>query len=137
MTEMQALFGAIGAILCVLVGHFLTRWSQRKQWLRDRKLEEYRELITSMANAIVNSQHLLASGQPLFGELDLNTIELQKTAMRTFADRIFIRQELDSMEILDEYMNAFLDLRNDRELGKYGPRMDKVMCKIIDAAQKI
>jgi hypothetical protein len=34
-------------------------------------------------------------------------------------------------------MNAFLDLRNVRDLDKFGTRMDKVMCKIIDAAQKI
>jgi hypothetical protein len=45
----QALFGAAGAVLCVLIGQLLAGRSQRAQWLRDRKTEEFRELSNGIA----------------------------------------------------------------------------------------
>jgi len=133
----QALLGAAAAILCVLIGHFLTRWSQHKQWLRDRKLEEFRELVSAMTKAIVDTQHLVACGAPDLGEQWQKTFEVQKDALRTLADRIFIRDELESIKFLDDYMKAFEDIRKDKDIDKFGPRMDAVMNAVIKSAQEI
>ncbi len=64
-------------------------------------------MVTTMTNAVIDTQHFFATRQPLLCELDLKTLEEFKTAMRTLADRIFIRKELESLEVLDEYMAAF------------------------------
>jgi hypothetical protein len=56
------LIGALSGLLGVILGAFLTRSWQRKQWLLDNKKAEYRELISILSQAahyiLNNSPHL-------------------------------------------------------------------------------
>jgi len=46
-------WGAIGPFVGILVGHVLTRSWQQKQWMLDRRKEEWRELLTTLARSFV------------------------------------------------------------------------------------
>jgi len=52
ITLAVATVGIAGTLCGVLIGHFLTRSWQRKQWLQDRRKEEFRELMTYLLKAL-------------------------------------------------------------------------------------
>jgi phage gpG-like protein len=48
-TVVVASLGIAGTLCSSFVGHFLSRSSQREQWMRDRRHEEFQELLRSLA----------------------------------------------------------------------------------------
>jgi hypothetical protein len=47
------LWGVIAPLVGILVGHYLSRSWQRKQWIQDRRKEEWRELLTILTRSFV------------------------------------------------------------------------------------
>src|ERR1700679_2527183 len=89
--------GIGGTLGGIVVGHFLTRSWQQKQWLLDNRRQEYRELlsaITSAYMAIVHVDELKASGKYTQPDLGLESERAQIDAYRTLRDRILIADEL-------------------------------------------
>lgn len=122
------IWAAVGPILGILIGG-LTAWAiQRAQWLRDRKLEEYRELLNAMNTAAIEQ---LDSGT------SLKTKEAFKSAGRVFADRIFIRDDMEELDAEKNYMSAVKDFDKDEDRERFGERVDVVRNALIKKAKKI
>ena len=43
-----AIWAAVGPLVGVVVGGFLTAWWQRRQWILDNKAREYREALDAL-----------------------------------------------------------------------------------------
>src|SRR5438067_2224291 len=96
------IWAAIGPLIGVLVGAWLTARWQRKRWIQDNKKAEYREVLDTLQKYrwhLLN--HLAVVGGPLVAE-DARTHEERRAAFadaevsvsNCLADRLFIRESL-------------------------------------------
>jgi hypothetical protein len=133
----KALIGATAAVLCVFIGQFFARLSERKQWKRDEKLKEFRELVTALSTAMTEQQHFIASPEPVSGELIKKDLESFKVAGRTIADRIFIRKDMKELKVGETYFDSREDFGNDNDSHTFGRRMDDLIDAIVEIAEKL
>jgi hypothetical protein len=91
--------GIGGALAGIVIGHFLTRSSQHEQWLRDNCKQEFRELISALAEAAV--EHLFyVDSQTTSNPQPIEKLhDAQKKALRTIVDRIYIASEVRLLSI--------------------------------------
>jgi hypothetical protein len=109
VTIFLALWGTIGTLLGVLIGAWLTRSWQRKQWVLDSKKAEYRELISTLSE----SYHTIVRLLPVLGGISAMTPE-EYTAlserwvagMKVVEDRIFIDGEVRAANIRESWMQV-------------------------------
>jgi hypothetical protein len=89
-----------------LLTFYLTRSWQRKQWLRDNKMAEYRELLSALSK----SAHYILHTAPhyVFADMTMQTgdeerqsAEADIEARRVIADRILIADRIRSENILE------------------------------------
>jgi hypothetical protein len=91
-----------------LLTFYLTRSWQRKQWLRDNKMAEYRELLSALSK----SAHYILHTAPhyVFADMTMQTgdegrqsAEADIEARRVIADRILIADRIRSENILERW----------------------------------
>jgi len=91
--------GIVGALAGIVIGHFLTRSSQHRQWIRDNRKQEYRELLSSISDAYLHIVQI----KPGLGwekEAYLRTEQVKADSFRVLHDRIFIAQEIKDADIM-------------------------------------
>ena len=108
----SSLIGLGGALIGILLGHFLTRSSQHKQWLRDNRKQEYRELLSAISEAF-----LLVYKYGPYGKSDNYQLvqSMKHESFKVLHDRIFIAEELKSAGILGKWTNII----NSMEPGQF------------------
>jgi hypothetical protein len=133
----QAILGAGGAILCVLIGQLLTRWSQRNQWLRDQKIQELRELVKALTAATADSEFYVAVtvGNPNWtgGKSGESIAEAQ----RVIDDRIFIRSEMKRMKAEERFFAARHKLIEDHDILGFRKRTEELIEEIVKIAERL
>lgn len=121
MNKWLPIWGAVGPLVGVLVGAFLSVAGQRRQWLLDRKREEYRQLLDGISEATHKVVHE-ERGRKLLEPIG-ETVKLSvRTVSFLIADRIFILTDamrLDFLERWDKATDALLkhDLEEFIELA--------------------
>jgi len=104
------IWAAIGPLIGVLVGAWLTARWQRKRWIQDNKRAEYREVLDALQKYrwhLLN--HLAVVGGPLVAE-DARTHEERRAALadaevsvsNCLADRLFIRESLARTKVRED-----------------------------------
>jgi hypothetical protein len=88
VTLYLALWGAIGPLVGIIAGHFLTRSSQHIQRVRDNRKQEYRELLTALTAAYMHILQYEGSGE------DVRFSPVGNEAFRMLQDRIFIADDI-------------------------------------------
>src|SRR5712692_2854090 len=84
-------------LLGVLIGAWVARWGQRRQWVSDNKANEYRELLTTLSR----SAHCLLKGKPGDGLIALSPDDQREgyqadvEARRVIDGRIFIATRIE------------------------------------------
>lgn len=133
----QALLGGGGAILCVLIGQLLARWSQRAQWLRDRKTEELRELVAALTAATAPYEMYIVADGHAATELETRVLESIRSAERVIDDRLFIRKEMKALKMSDRFFSARENFSEDKNLQNYRKLIDGLIDDIANAAEKL
>lgn len=133
----QAVLGAAGAILCVLIGQLLTRWSQRNQWIRDQKILELRELVKALTVATSDFEFYVAvsAGNPnLKGGKSAESIA---EAQRVIDDWIFIRGEMKRMKAEEQFFAARHAFIKDHDFPTFRKRTEELIGEIVTIAEKL
>jgi hypothetical protein len=135
VTVVVAGLGIAGTLCSGVVAHLLSRSSQREQWMRDRRHEEFQELL----GALAASMH--AEVEAVYqSEL---TPEERKDKTRKTADfsqiaqtRIFTFTDVKRLELKREWLaavNAYLTSR-PHDLGTFEKAYQALTQKLVDAA---
>lgn len=132
----KEIWGYIGPLVGLYAGSLLTKSAQRKQWLLDRRKEEYRELLSAMTHATIELQTFLASKgsgneQPIALWLDA-----YKAAARIVADRIYIAEDLEKADIAIRYLNAAEKLRQSGDAEDGCDEVALVLDEVLKLARK-
>lgn len=127
--------GAIGPFLGILVGHFLTRSWQQKQWMLDRRKEEWRELLTTLTRSFVT----ICKYGPMsvLDSDDMRAVdEAQTVAQTTIRDRVFIAREVKELNISETWAKAARAFEKDRTFMPFAEQYALINARIVDAATK-
>jgi len=129
-------WSAIGPLVGILVGHVLTRSWQQKQWMLDRRKEEWRELLTTLTGSFVTICKLTGPMRALDGD-DMRALdEAQTVAQTTIRDRIFIAKEVKELKIYETWVTAARAFEKDMIYIPFAEQYAVINAKIVDAATK-
>lgn len=126
----------IGPLVGLYAGSYLTKSTQRKQWLLDRRREEFREVVSAMTHATIELQVYLASkGSP--APQPWNTwLDAHKIASRTLVDRIYIADDIAKAHIAERYIEAGGKVRDRGEpTGDAVDEVDRLIRELVKIAQ--
>jgi len=130
------IWGAIGPLLGILLGQFLTRSWQQQQWLLDQRKEEWRELLTTLTASFATicklTGPMMVLGPDDMRELD----EAQTVAQTTIRDRIFIAKEVKELEIYKLWSTAARQFERDMTYIPFAEQYALINAKIVGAATK-
>ena len=103
LTIYLALWGAIGPLVGIWIGHVLSRSWQREQARLDNKKQEYKELMGAMAAAYTQMLRLgtgiVARSNQVQEEID----SARYSSLSTIHDRIYIAERLREINLFENW----------------------------------
>lgn len=138
-TIILAVWGAIGPLVGIYIGHRLLRDQHRRQWLADNKIQEWREVITTLQKSLTTIVQYDAMK-------DLSTSEERAAAMpsvlnaRTVAfevlgNRLFIAKEVRHHRMFDRWHQAVKEFDVHHDAAKFGTQNGELVHLITEAAK--
>jgi hypothetical protein len=136
LTIALGVWAAVGPMVGILVGHFLTRSWQQKQWLMDRRHEEFQELISaldaSMTSEVGHADY----------SMELTPQERRDKARRTsdfftvLRTRIFIVDDIKRLDLNRRWTKAFAQYRKENDTLLFHETYLELIQQLVDAATK-
>lgn len=135
LTIALGIWAAAGPIVGILLGHFLTRSWQREQWLRDKRNEEWHELLTALAESLRASLKIYPA-RALSGEEEQTIVEAQSNSFRVIRDRIFIAPDVQALNIENRWSAVVQYHSQSMDSKKLGNAYRELRDEIVRAATK-
>jgi len=133
VTLYLALWGAIGPLVGILVGHLLTRSWQREQWLLDCRKEEFRELLTVLTRSFATI--CCYGGMGVMNGNDMRAREAAHTdAQTTIRDRIYIADDIAKLDIYRIWKTATDEFQSDHTLIAFSEKYALIRAMIVNTA---
>ena len=136
LTIYLTLWGALGPLVGILVGHVLSRSWQRKQWLMDQRASEFRELVVALEDSL--RAHLTkylfteAFNREEHGEILGRQISFF-TVVRT---RIFTRNDVEHLNADERWGEAIHDYKAAGDIEVVRKSNESLMRDLVKAATK-
>jgi hypothetical protein len=115
----------LGPLVGIGIGHYLSRYQQRKQWFAENAKQECRELISTMASTFttVATYYAQAGSLPLSGPHSSDeTRELHeaiKSSQEIFYSRLFIDKELNKRDMRNRWIGAVGRYEKDTDAAHF------------------
>jgi hypothetical protein len=126
-------FGIAAAFGGVLVGQRMARNTQREQWLLDRRKEEWRELLTALAESLRVSLKIYPA-RALSGDEERQIVEAQSNSFRVIRDRIFIASDVQRLNIENRWSAAVQHHSQTMDAKHLGATYKELRSEIVKAA---
>lgn len=130
------IWGAVGPLAGIVVGHFLTRSWQAKQWLLDRKNEEWRELITALSISLRASLKVYPV-RPLDPSEQREIVEAHADCFRVIRDRLFIAKDVKTLNLENRWSEAVQHHKSTLDAAHLGKTYDGIRMEILVLATRI
>lgn len=136
ITFYLTLWAAIGPLAGIVLGNYLTRSAHHKQWLRDNRKEEFKELMSALvAPGIELLFFQTMKNTPLAQPLDL-WVNARKIAIKTFSDRIYIADDLKKGNLFARYREITKGVETVEDYLKAADDLQELMDEVIALAEK-
>ncbi len=135
LTIALGIWAAVGPIVGILLGHFLSRSWQREQWLRDKRNEEWHELLTALAESLRVSLKIYPARE-LSGEEERTIVEAHSNSFRVIRDRIFIAPDVQALNIENRWSAAVQYHSQTMDAKKLGNAYKELRDEIVRTATK-
>jgi hypothetical protein len=126
-------WSAIGPLVGILVGHVLTRSWQQKQWILDRRNEEWRELLTALSDSLRVSLKIFPA-RALDPEEQREIVSAQAECFRVIRDRIFIAADVKALDFENRWSAAVQHHSQTLDAPKLGKAYDVIRLEIVKLA---
>jgi hypothetical protein len=129
-------WAALGPLVGVLVGAYLTGRRQRRDWLADNKKEEYRELVSGLTKGLSTYLQLYVAQTIRTGEDQKRLQESLASIMEITRSRLFIAKEVKRLDVVKRWHDLTGSFENDRDNIAFARGVGKLLDEILDAAVK-
>jgi hypothetical protein len=126
--------GIVGFLAGVVMGQRMSRSWQREQWLLDRRVEEFRELLDALADSLRVSMKWFAGAQ-IDSDGQREMIESHETAMRVIRSRSFVVEEVHKFQIEAQWSNAVGHHHHSPNTERLAATFNEIRSQIVIAAR--
>ncbi len=131
------IWAAVGPLLGVGLGSWLTMKNQRKQWILDNKRAEYRKLLTTLTESASHFAMIYGATPVVMAERDQRLLaETAKKSGNVIYSRLFIADEIEKLKIMGRWQNTIDALRKNQDAATFVKGLDGIMNDIRGAALK-
>jgi len=97
LTLVLSIWAGVGPLVGLMVGHYLIRSWQTRQWILDARKIEFRELLSALSTMSKELLAFTATRQFYRGTEWDRLIEAQKSAFAIIMDRIYIAEDIKNL----------------------------------------
>jgi hypothetical protein len=127
------IWAAVGPLVGIALGHFLTRSWQHKQWLLDRRKEEWRELLTALADSLRSSLKIYPA-RALSGDEEREIVNAHADAFRVIRDRIYIAADVKLLDLENRWSATVEHHSQTLDAAALGRTYDVIRLEIVKRA---
>jgi hypothetical protein len=128
-----AAFGIVSAFGGVLMGQRMARNTQREQWLKDCRKEEFKELLSVLTKSFA----VICDGYSAFVQDSATQRAIRDAAllaMTTIRDRIYIAADVKRLNIYKLWRDAANEFEHDHVFIAFSEKYALINAMIVDAA---
>jgi hypothetical protein len=133
VTVFLTIWAPVGPLVGILVGHYLTRSWERRQWIADNQKEEYKKLLGGF-----NRLNMSISTYQVMGIGSLPDLKQAMEEISIAANTsLFITEFLEKTKVIGDLHEASETLVKGGSFEKYRQHYWKAVNQVLDAAKKI
>jgi hypothetical protein len=136
VTLIVAGIGIGGTLGGVAAGHFLTRSWQRKQWLLDRRKDEFRELMDTLVESFGKYANPRLKFEGMTQEDVYHVGEASALCYQTMCNRIYIAHDVQRMGLIAQWSAAIDEYTRTREALVFGDALRRMTTQVVQVAMK-
>jgi hypothetical protein len=126
-----------GPLVGVMIGAYIGSRNQKKQWLRENRKAEYRELLSALADAGSSFLvHYSIFSTEATAEQKFRTGETSRKAVDVIYNRLFVAREIQELDILKRWDKAMSALQRSHDMDAFAKGIDAIMTDIRATALK-
>lgn len=129
-------WAAVGPLIGVLVGAYLTGRRQKRDWLADNKKEEYRELLSAMTKALSINLELYILGVGLDSADQRRRANVTSELMEVTRSRLFIAKQIKQLDAVNRWISLTSEFEKSRDGLVYGRGTRELLDEIVETALK-
>jgi hypothetical protein len=133
VTVFLTIWVPIGPLMGIVVGHYLTRSWQHRQWIADNQKEEYKNLLGGFNRLNMAISMYQVTGTGSLADLKLAMGEISSAANTT----LFITEFLETTKVIGDLLDASEKLMKGGSFEEYRLHYWKAVNQILEAAKKI
>lgn len=122
---------AIGSLVGVIVGAWLTRSWDREKWIKDNRKQECKELLAAISKAAT-----LLFASRMVRDVDVASRDAFLESLKVFSQSIFIARDVEYQQAFDLWKEAVHDYNTTLDHHKCDEKLEQIRTKIIAIATK-
>ncbi len=124
----SAVWIALGPLIGVWTGAYLSKRWQRDQWIADNKRAEYRKLITTLTDlASKVAIYYGPNARVLDPAAARKVAKISLSSANIIFNRLFIDREMKELDIQARWQNALVSLRTNNDPLTFTTAIEKLM----------
>ena len=134
ITLIVALLGIGGTFISGVIIQNRAIKSQQKQWLQDRKTQEYRELLDAFATAymsVAKISHLAGPGEVKRLDYDPVPSDVEIESYRILRNRVFTAVDLERENISVRWTETLENFKRTDDVRKFASRFESICSTIV------
>lgn len=138
VTVFLTIWAPVGPLVGILIGHYLSRSHQRRQWIADNEVKEWRELLTTLTTsftAIVQTDDALPKVPGEETERLKKSLHARTLAGEVLANRIFVSREARANGLYERWKKALDEFDEDHDVTKFGTAFGELTGSILKGAR--
>jgi len=135
-TIVLAIWGLVSPLVGIWFGHFLITSSQQRQWVRKRKLEEFRELRLALADYFTEEIAEESSGRAQDEGVQKKLEDLKTALFRVMRSRLFIAHDVERLDVEGRWQDALGLFQKAPDVKVFVAAYDVIDQKIVEAATR-
>ena len=129
------IWAVCGPLFGILLGSWLATKTQRKHWILDNKRDEYRQLLTTIADAGSSLVvHYGAYPIVVSGQEEFRVGEIARKSVDVMYNRLFIAKAVADLGIMKRWEDAVSALQKTHDVNNFAKLMDGIMHEVRKAA---
>ena len=138
VTVFLTIWAPVGPLIGILIGHYLSRSQQRRQWVADNEVKEWRELLTILTTSFISIVQTDDKLPKVPGE-EIERLkrrhEARTLASEVLANRIFIAHAVSSWKMFERWKGALERFDEDHNAASFGTAFGKLNALILEGAR--